>query len=54
MGTATMQESNWIWRDGEFVPWGEAKLHLLATAVQFGTSVFEGIRCYGTPDGPAT
>jgi branched-chain amino acid aminotransferase len=53
MGTAAMQESDWIWHDGEFVPWGEAKLHLLATAVQFGTSVFEGIRAYNTANGPA-
>ena len=51
--TPTMQEGNWIWHDGEFVPWGEAKLHLLATAVQFGTSVFEGIRSYDTSKGPA-
>ncbi|MGD2045136.1 MAG: branched-chain amino acid transaminase [Gemmatimonadota bacterium] len=53
MAKITMQESNWIWHDGEFVPWGEAKLHLLTTAVQFGTSVFEGIRTYNTPKGPA-
>ena len=44
---------DWIWRDGEFVPWEDAKLHLLATAVQFGTSVFEGIRAYDTKNGPA-
>jgi branched-chain amino acid aminotransferase len=53
MAKAKLQEANWIWRDGEFVPWGEAKLHLLATAVMFGTSVFEGIRAYNTPKGPA-
>jgi branched-chain amino acid aminotransferase len=44
---------DWIWHDGEFVPWEDAKLHLLATAVQFGTSVFEGIRAYDTKNGPA-
>jgi branched-chain amino acid aminotransferase len=53
MAKVTMQEAKWIWRDGEFVPWGEAKLHLLATAVMFGTSVFEGIKAYNTPKGPA-
>jgi len=53
MAKVTMQQADWIWHDGEFVPWGEAKLHLLATAVQFGTSVFEGIRTYNTPKGPA-
>lgn len=46
-------ESEWIWKDGEFIPWADARLHLLSTAVQFGTSVFEGIRAYATPDGPA-
>lgn len=42
-----------IWKDGELIPWADATLHLLSTAVQFGASVFEGIRCYETPRGPA-
>ncbi len=46
-------ESEWIWHDGTLVPWADARIHLLSTAVQFGTSVFEGIRCYATPRGPA-
>ncbi len=50
---ATFPEGQWIWRDGEFVAWKDATLHLLSTAVQFGSSIFEGIRCYPTPDGPA-
>jgi branched-chain amino acid aminotransferase len=50
---AWTQETEWIWHDGQFVRWGDAKLHLLSTAVQFGTSVFEGIRAYDTPNGPA-
>lgn len=45
--------SDWIWKDGEFIAWDDAQLHLLAHAVQFGTSLFEGIRCYETPEGPA-
>lgn len=45
--------SRWIWKEGEFIPWEDAQLHLLSTAVQFGTSVFEGIRAYDTPRGPA-
>ncbi len=48
-----ISEADWIWRDGELVPWKEATVHLLSTAVQFGSSVFEGIRCYETPRGPA-
>ncbi len=45
--------SDWIWYEGEFIPWADARVHLLSLAVQFGSSVFEGIRCYETPDGPA-
>ena len=53
MGTVGFNEADWIWRDGEFVRWEDANLHLLSTAVQFGTSVFEGIRAYETERGPA-
>ena len=53
MGAVEFQEAEWIWRDGEFVPWEDANLHLLSTAVQFGTSVFEGVRAYETDNGPA-
>ena len=45
--------ADWIWKDGEFIPWGDAKTHILSLAVQFGSSVFEGIRCYETEKGPA-
>lgn len=44
-------EVEWIWRDGEFVRWQDAQIHVLSTAVQFGASVFEGIRCYATTPG---
>ncbi|RQO59711.1 branched chain amino acid aminotransferase [Paucibacter sp. KBW04] len=50
---AAITESEWIWKDGQLIPWHQAQLHLLSTAVQFGTSMFEGIRCYDTPEGPA-
>jgi branched-chain amino acid aminotransferase len=48
-----LTEAEWIWKDGTFIPWADARLHLLSLAVQFGSSVFEGIRCYSTEDGPA-
>jgi branched-chain amino acid aminotransferase len=35
-----------IWMDGEIVPWEEAKVHVLAHALHYGTAYFEGIRCY--------
>jgi len=53
MGTARLVEADWIWKDGEFVAWEDTRVHLLSLAVQFGSSVFEGIRCYETPEGPA-
>ncbi len=46
--------ADWMWMDGEFVPWDEAKVHVFAHALHYGTSVFEGIRAYQTPKGPAT
>ncbi len=46
-------ESEWIWKDGVFIKWHEATVHILSLAVQFGSSIFEGIRCYRTPKGPA-
>ncbi len=52
-GTLQGIEAEWIWHDGEFVPWHEARVHIMSLAVQFGSSVFEGIRCYATDDGPA-
>ncbi len=53
MGAVGFQEADWIWKDGEYVAWHDCRVHLLATAVQFGTSVFEGIRAYPTDRGPA-
>lgn len=45
--------TEWIWRDGAFIPWNDAQVHVLAHSMQFGSSAFEGIRCYHTPNGPA-
>jgi len=45
--------TDWIWRDGSFVPWQDANLHVMSHVVHYGSSVFEGIRCYDTPRGPA-
>jgi branched-chain amino acid aminotransferase len=50
---SNLTASDWIWRDGEFVAWKDATVHVLAHSMQFGSSVFEGIRCYATPRGPA-
>jgi len=42
-----------IWMNGEIKPWADAKVHVLSHALHYGTSVFEGIRVYDTPTGPA-
>jgi len=47
-----MQYPHWIWHNGAIKPWAEATTHVMAHALHYGSSVFEGIRCYGTPDGP--
>lgn len=48
-----IKEAEKIWFDGEFVDWREAKIHVLSHVVHYGSSVFEGIRCYDTKKGPA-
>jgi branched-chain amino acid aminotransferase len=50
---AKLTETEWIWHDGAFIRWQDATIHVLAHSLQFGSSVFEGIRCYATPRGPA-
>ena len=35
-----------IWHNGRFIPWDDAKIHVLSHVVNYGSSVFEGIRCY--------
>ncbi len=42
-----------IWHNGRFVSWDDAKIHVLSHVVSYGSGIFEGIRCYHTPQGPA-
>lgn len=42
-----------IWFNGSFVNWDDARVHVLAHGLHYGTGVFEGMRCYPTADGPA-
>src|SRR5579871_4719363 len=48
-----MKATEKIWRNGEFIAWDDAKIHVLSHVVSYGSSVFEGIRCYETATGPA-
>ncbi len=44
-------ESEWIWMDGAWVPFAEAKVHVLSHTLHYGLGAFEGIRAYEQPDG---
>ncbi|MBN1540567.1 branched-chain amino acid transaminase [candidate division KSB1 bacterium] len=46
-------EKSKIWLNGEWVDWKDATIHVMSHVVHYGSSVFEGIRCYQTPQGPS-
>ena len=42
-----------IWHNGKLIPWDQATVHVMSHVVNYGSSVFEGVRCYAPPSGPA-
>ncbi len=48
-----MEKAKYIWMDGEFIPWDEAKVHILTHTLHYGNGVFEGTRAYQTENGLA-
>jgi branched-chain amino acid aminotransferase len=48
-----MQATEKIWMNGELVDWDDAKIHVASHGLNYGSGVFEGIRCYDTPQGPS-
>ncbi len=48
-----IQPTKHIWRNGELIPWEKANIHVMSHVVHYGSSVFEGIRCYTQPGGAA-
>jgi branched-chain amino acid aminotransferase len=42
----TTKKADFIWFNGEMVPWADAKVHVMSHALHYGSSVFEGVRCY--------
>jgi len=48
-----IKASEQIWFNGKLIPWNDAKLHVMSHVVNYGSSVFEGMRCYQTEKGPA-
>ncbi len=45
--------ADYLWMNGEIIPWDQAQVHVFTHALHYGSSVFEGIRAYETPTGPA-
>jgi branched-chain amino acid aminotransferase len=48
-----LADCKFVWKNGKIVPWAEATFHVSSHGLHYGTGVFEGIRCYDTPSGPA-
>src|SRR5204862_594306 len=42
-----------VWHNGEWIKWDDARVHVMSHVLHYGSSVFEGIRCYQTKRGPA-
>jgi branched-chain amino acid aminotransferase len=49
----TVQETEKIWMNGDLVDWDDARIHVGVHGLHYGSGVFEGIRCYDTPQGAA-
>jgi branched-chain amino acid aminotransferase len=50
---AALEPTPYLWHNGKLIPWAEATVHVGSHALHYGSSVFEGIRCYKTERGPA-
>ncbi len=48
-----IQKTERIWHNGKLIPWDSAQIHVMSHVVHYGSSVFEGVRCYAPPSGPA-
>jgi branched-chain amino acid aminotransferase len=48
-----IQKTEKIWHNGKLIHWDDAKIHVMSHVVNYGSSVFEGVRCYSLPSGPA-
>ncbi len=48
-----LQKTEKIWHNGKLIPWDQATIHVMSHVVHYGSSVFEGVRCYAPPSGPA-
>jgi branched-chain amino acid aminotransferase len=51
--TSSTETAKKIWHNGRMIDWDDAKIHIMSHVVHYGSSLFEGIRCYSTAQGPA-
>ena len=49
----SFDQTKWVWSNGKLIRWDDATTHVSAHALHYGSGVFEGMRCYETPEGPA-
>ncbi|MFN2491430.1 MAG: branched-chain amino acid transaminase [Pyrinomonadaceae bacterium] len=50
---ATQRICDVVWHDGQFIKWNDARVHVMSHVLHYGSSIFEGVRCYATKNGPA-
>ena len=43
-----------VWHDGQFIKWTDARVHVMSHVLHYGSSIFEGIRCYSTKSGKSS
>ena len=48
-----IQKTDKIWHNGKLINWDDATIHVMSHVIHYGSSVFEGVRCYDLPTGPA-
>jgi branched-chain amino acid aminotransferase len=48
-----IEKTEKIWHNGKLIPWDDAQIHVMSHVVNYGSAVFEGVRCYALPSGPA-
>lgn len=48
-----IQKTEKIWHNGKLIAWDDARIHVMSHVIHYGSSVFEGVRCYSLPSGPA-
>ena len=51
--SSSTETASKVWHNGKLVDWADANIHVMSHVIHYGSGMFEGIRCYSTPQGPA-